>query len=111
MPNLRRNGNRIVIPKKEIVPLKVEPPQKAEPKTVNLEKMKLKKAVVKIYVVTEGDTLSSIAKKFYGSEQGNRRVNIDRIFKANRKILKSPDKIIIGQKIIVPALSEFKDSI
>ena len=58
----------------------------------------------KFYVVCEGNTLSAIAKKFYGSQDGNKIVNITRIFKANPK-LKSPDEICVGQKLVVPSLT------
>jgi nucleoid-associated protein YgaU len=63
----------------------------------------IKQPLPKTYVVTEGDNLASIAKKFYGPEEGNRKINIDRIFKANGK-LKSPDDIYIGQKLVIPPL-------
>jgi nucleoid-associated protein YgaU len=56
----------------------------------------------KYYNVCENDNLAFIAKKFYGAEEGNRRINIDKIFEANRRILKSPDEISIGQKLIIP---------
>lgn len=56
------------------------------------------------YVVSDGDNLADIAKRFYGSEEGNRRVNVIRIFEANRKLLESPDKIYPGQKLIIPPL-------
>jgi nucleoid-associated protein YgaU len=59
----------------------------------------------KDYVVCEGDNLAVIAKKFYGPEEGNRMINIDSIFEANRRLLKSPDEIYIGQKLIIPAPS------
>jgi len=58
----------------------------------------------KTHVVAGGETLASIAKKFYGSEEGNRRANVARIFEANRKLLKSPDDIFVGQKLTIPAL-------
>jgi len=56
----------------------------------------------KIYVISEGDSLAFIAKKFYGEEEGNRKINIDRIFEANRNVLKSADEICVGQKIAIP---------
>ncbi len=59
----------------------------------------------KTYVVEEGDSLAGIAQKFYGSQEGNRRINVSRIFNANRKVLKSPDEIYVGQKLIIPPLS------
>jgi len=58
----------------------------------------------KEYVVSSGDNLAIIAKKFYGAEEGNVRANIDLIFKANGKTLESPDKIKVGQKLKIPAL-------
>ncbi len=60
----------------------------------------------RIYTVQDGDSLASIAKQFYGEELGNKKASVDRIFKANRKILKSPDNIYVGQKLIVPPLTE-----
>jgi len=62
-------------------------------------------ALSKFYVVSEGDCLAEIAQKFYGPEEGNRRINITRIYQANRKYLESPDNISIGQKLIIPLLS------
>ena len=72
-----------------------EESQKTEPDDVMLSK---------ICVVSEGDSLASIAKKFYGSEQGNKKVNVARIFEANRELLKSPDEIQVGQKLVIPPL-------
>ncbi len=56
------------------------------------------------YTVQSGDVLPTIAKKFYGPEEGNRLVNIKRIFEANQNILKSQDEIYAGQKIVIPPL-------
>jgi len=56
------------------------------------------------YVVCEGDNLADIAKKFYGPIEGNRRANVLRIFLANRKLLASPHKIRVGQKLVIPRL-------
>ena len=52
------------------------------------------------YVVSKGDTLLSIAIKFYGQD-GKKKVNVDKIVKAND--LKSAAKISIGQKLVIPA--------
>jgi nucleoid-associated protein YgaU len=68
----------------------------------------IKPAVPKTYVVREGDNLAVIAKKFYGPQEGNRIANITRIFQANRKLLKSPDEIYVGQKLTIPPLSVSK---
>ena len=56
----------------------------------------------KIYVVKEGDNLANIAKKFYGPQEGNKRININKIFEANRRFLSSPDEIYVGQSLIIP---------
>ncbi len=58
----------------------------------------------RIYTVSDGDNLGSIARKFYGPEEGNRLVNSLKIFEANRGVLESPHKLVIGQKIVVPPL-------
>jgi LysM repeat protein len=60
------------------------------------------------YAVCEGDNLADIAKKFYGPEEGNKRVNVLRIFLANQKVLTSPHDIFVGQKIVIPPLDSLK---
>ncbi|MHC4641082.1 MAG: LysM peptidoglycan-binding domain-containing protein [Planctomycetota bacterium] len=62
-------------------------------------------ALPKLYVVEDGDNLSTIALKFYGPEAGNKRAVVTALFKANSNQLKSPDDIYLGQELIVPALS------
>jgi len=57
----------------------------------------------KKYRVRDGDSLALIAKKFYGPEQGNRLANIQAIFEANKQTLKSPDQILVGQELLIPA--------
>jgi len=52
---------------------------------------------VEYYEIVAGDTLWSIAKKFYGD--GNLYM---KIFEANREVIKDPDKIYVGQKIRIP---------
>ncbi len=51
----------------------------------------------KVYEVVGGDTLSKIAKKFYGD--ANKYM---KIFEANKDQLKDPDKINVGQKLKIP---------
>jgi nucleoid-associated protein YgaU len=60
--------------------------------------------VGKIYVVGEGESLSTVAKKVYGPEEGNRYVNINRIYEANKDILKSVHEVVAGQKLVIPPL-------
>jgi LysM repeat protein len=47
--------------------------------------------------VKKGDTLSAIAKQYYGKAS-----DYPRIFDANRDILKDPDKIYPGQMLKIP---------
>ena len=59
----------------------------------------------KFHEVASGENLADIAKKFYGEREGNKLVNIKRIFEANRGILKSADEIYVGQKLVIPPLT------
>ncbi len=54
-------------------------------------------APAKVYEVVGGDTLSKIAKTFYGD--ANKYM---KIFEANKDQLKDPDKIKVGQKLKIP---------
>ncbi len=49
------------------------------------------------YTVVKGDTLSKIAKQFYGNAN-----EYQKIFEANQPLLKHPDKIYPGQNLRVP---------
>jgi nucleoid-associated protein YgaU len=49
------------------------------------------------YEVVAGDTLSKIAKKFYGDPN-----LYPQIFEANRDQLSDPNKIQVGQKLRIP---------
>ena len=52
----------------------------------------------KTYTVQKGDTLSKIAKEFYGNAN-----KYNQIFEANKPMLKDPDKIYPGQVLRIPA--------
>jgi len=52
---------------------------------------------VEYYEIVSGDTLSAIAKKFYGKSS-----EYPRIFEANREVIKDANKIYPGQKIRIP---------
>ncbi|AEF99836.1 peptidoglycan-binding protein LysM [Methylomonas methanica] len=52
---------------------------------------------VEYYLIQSGDSLSKIAKKYYGN--GN---DYPKIFEANREVIKDPDLIFPGQKIRIP---------
>ncbi|MBT8132129.1 MAG: peptidoglycan-binding protein LysM [Gammaproteobacteria bacterium] len=52
---------------------------------------------VEYYTIERGDTLSKIAKRYYGDA-----MEYPRIFEANREVIKDPDLIYPGQKIRIP---------
>ena len=52
---------------------------------------------LRIHKVVAGDTLSKIAKKYYGNAN-----EYMKIFDANKNILKDPNKINVGQELIIP---------
>ncbi len=49
------------------------------------------------YTVKSGDTLSKIAKEFYGNAN-----DYNKIFEANKDQLSSPDRINVGQELKIP---------
>ncbi len=51
----------------------------------------------KFYTVVKGDTLSKIAKEFYGDANAYQK-----IFEANKPMLTHPDKIYPGQNLRIP---------
>ncbi len=67
---------------------------KAEGLTAPAQAVEVK---VEYYTIVGGDTLSAIAKKFYGKSSA-----YPKIFEANREVIKDPDKIYVGQKIRIP---------
>lgn len=50
-----------------------------------------------IHTVKKGDSLSKIAKDVYGD-----MMQYNKIFEANRSILKSADQIEVGQDLVIP---------
>ena len=62
------------------------------PKADEAQEMK-----VEFYEIKSGDTLSGIAKEFYGDFN-----QYPKIFEANRDVIEDPDKIYPGQKIRIP---------
>jgi len=72
---------------------------------VNVPKQ-VKPDLPKIYVVQAGDNLAKISQKFYGAARGNKTINVNRIFEANRRLLKSADDIKVGQKLVIPLLKD-----
>lgn len=58
------------------------------------------------YTLAPGDSLAKVAVMFYGPQEGNRLVNIDRIFEANREVLESKDRVMVGTTIVIPPLPD-----
>jgi len=52
---------------------------------------------VEYYEIVSGDTLSGIAKKYYGDA-----MQYPRLFEANKEVIKDADLIYPGQKIRIP---------
>jgi nucleoid-associated protein YgaU len=52
---------------------------------------------VEYYIIERGDTLSKIARQFYGDAN-----KYPRIFEANREVIKDANLIFPGQKIRIP---------
>ena len=55
------------------------------------------KEKVEYYIIKKGDTLSAIAKQYYGKAS-----EYPRIFEANREVIKDANLIYPGQKIRIP---------
>ncbi len=55
------------------------------------------------YTVEKNDTLQKISNKFYGTTK-----NWPKIYKANKDVLRSPDKLYAGQTLKIPAGIESK---
>ncbi len=88
----------VEVPKAEQLRVESDPPSSEDRK----QDKTIKPATPKVYIVVEGDNLSAVAKKFYGQQEGNKIENIERIYQANRHVLKSVDEIYAGQKITIP---------
>ncbi|MFK8029227.1 MAG: peptidoglycan-binding protein LysM [Gammaproteobacteria bacterium] len=54
-------------------------------------------AEVEYYTIESGDSLSKIAKHFYGDP-----MKYKELFAANKEVIEDPDKIFPGQKIRIP---------
>ena len=57
----------------------------------------LEQANVEYYIIQKGDSLSKIAKKYYGNA-----MEYPRLFEENREVIEDPDLIYPGQKIRIP---------
>ncbi len=59
-----------------------------------------KEEVTEFYTVRRGDSLSLIAKRYYGDP-----MKYPFLFEANREVIKNPDLIYPGQTLRIPKLS------
>ena len=91
-PNLIAPETRLVIPP--------EKPQESPAPATASGSGSAPAAGQRTHVVAEGDSLASIAKKYYGSTK-HWRV----LLKANETQVPSPDKLRVGTVLIVPPLS------
>lgn len=73
-----------------------------EYRTVSTKKRTTKKIKATTHKVKKGDTLAKIAKKYYGNSGKTYK---DKIYNANKKIIKSKTKLPKGKKLKIPAMS------
>ena len=55
----------------------------------------------RVYVVKQGDTLSKVARQFFGKD-GDRLTT--KIYEANKATVKDPNRLVIGQKLVIPGV-------
>ncbi|MGZ8218313.1 peptidoglycan-binding protein LysM [Methylomagnum sp.] len=87
---------------KVVSEIQVTEPTDTAPKALSPEEATATETVpatsdVDYYTIASGDTLSALAKRFYGDSG-----QYPRLFEANREVIKDPDKIFVGQKIRIP---------
>jgi nucleoid-associated protein YgaU len=76
---------------------KAEPPKAQVPPQLPAQEKKEPSVQNEIYTVKQGDSLSKIAKRFYG------KANLwNKIYEANKDQIKNPDLIQVGQKLVIP---------
>ena len=63
-----------------------------------------KKPKQKVYYIKKGESLSDVALIVYGPVEGKRWVNVQKIYKANTRIIPSMDVVTAGLKVIIPPL-------
>jgi nucleoid-associated protein YgaU len=55
------------------------------------------RARARVHVVQKGDTLYSLALKYYGT-----KTDAKRIYEANRNTMASPNQLKLGQQLVIP---------
>jgi tetratricopeptide (TPR) repeat protein len=69
----------------------------AAPTTLTTESSSTESPHVRLYVVQKGDTLQSLALRYYGARAG-----WEKIYQANRSGLSSKDQLKVGQQLVIP---------
>ena len=85
----------VVVPKKEIIKEVVVVPKKEIKEKTNI--LKYETIQPRIFRVRRGDSLASIAKRFYGNP-----MDFKRIIRANPRIRSHKTSLRLGEKIIIP---------
>jgi nucleoid-associated protein YgaU len=98
------------IEKKEIVKHKIEKKKRIKKEVIkkkivkkNIVKKKPKVVKPRVVIIKKGDTLASIANRFYGNP-----MEYKRIIRANHNIRSASTPLRLGQKIIVPGVENEK---
>ena len=73
-----------------------------EYRTVSVKKRTTKQIKATTHKIKKGDTLNKIAKKYYGKSDKSYR---DKIYNANKKVIKNKTKLPKGKKIKIPAMN------
>ncbi len=72
---------------------------------VAIETEKANKSQYRVVTVKKGDTLASLAEKYYGNP-----MDFERIVRANRDIRSSHSHLHLGQKVIIPIITHSKNA-
>ena len=84
-------------PQQEKIPVLKQPVAKKHPAPVKKVEKKAPVKKPRYHVVQSGQNLSTISKQYYGSS-----TKWKRILDANPKIIRDPDKIRIGMRLLIP---------
>ncbi len=90
---------RIETPGREYEKLKPTEPEEPEPKPAR--EQRASEPSQPTYTVAKGDSFISIARKAYGPD-GDRQWR--RLWEANKKAVKDPDRLKVGQTLVVPMI-------
>lgn len=83
------------IPPAVAEPVVAKEPNSPQDSTVHEQTEKI--ATQRFHIVRRGDTLSGISQTYYGSSAKWRK-----ILDANKETIKNPDRLSLGQKLIIP---------